>query len=663
MRRFLPYHSLVAALALGAGIVLAGCAGGGGAHTAPGPAATSQAGSGSATGGGKAPTATFTLAIPKTITIARRQRAPQYISSATLSGVLVVNGGPNVYLNFAAGSKNCAVSQSINVCTFSAPAVIGSNTVSLTLYNGAYTGTGPSGSALSTAANFTFMVAEGVANVTVPLVLNGIPTSVNVSETTAPANFVTNSVGTLALTIADASGKTIVGPGSLVDASGNPISITLSVSSASGYELSADGSVPSASSRRGSGRSPDQVSDGTTLTISDPTQQVYLIETATTPVVGAQIGISTTSTSISSIPNYLYVKQTYPSQDYDPITITSGATASTLQGGASPGDIAGVGTISGQGFIFYGDGSGFRGCTASPAATDAGVNSSGLLIGIVSGTETTYESQSSQPSTYNACMQNGAYPSFFDAYYSTMTFQPIDASDTSPAFVGVYAPGSSPCVLYNEAYSMQNTGPTCSSAWGVTYDTSWLSGQTAIGAYGYSYGHDGVAFINDDGSAGPTAANIGQAGELGGLAVRDGVAWLLDPGISGTVNPRMFQITPGGGANPLFELDYPGGYGCYLPASSAPRSMVVGEDGLLYVASCGTSCSSTYETGLQVYGIGNAGESLGTLVNTIAPGVLVESVATDTAGHIYFDDTSGNLYRYPSTTALQPTSSIRRKAK
>ena len=643
MRIAVPYRFSLAVLVLGTSVILAGCSGGGGARTTPRPEATTPAGDGVGTSAATPAKATFTLAIPKEVTIARRHRAPQYVSSATLSAVLVVNGGPNTYINLSAGSPACATNaQSINVCTFSAPAVIGPNTGSLTLYNGAYTGTGPSGSPLSTAANFAFTVAEGTSNVTVPLVLNAIPTSVAISESAAPPTYTTNAVGTLAITLTDASGKTIVGPGTLVDASGNPISITLSTSTTSGFTLSPDGSPADGSS---------------TLEISDPTQDVYFVETSATPIVGTQIGVSTNSAAITSIPSSFYVQQTYAPLDYDPITITGGATAGTLQGGASPGTIAGVGANSGSPFMFSGNGATFSGCDTSPATTDAGVNSSGLLIGIVSGTSTTFEIQSPTPGTFFSCTPNGTYPSFFDASYSTMTFQPTDVSNTTPAFAGVYAYGG-PCTVFDEAYSLQISEQTCSAAWSLTYDTSWLAGASAIGAYGYTNGFDGLAFIGPSGSAGATASNIGQGGELGGIAVRDGVAWALDAGLSGMVNPRIFRISPNGNADPVIGLDNPNGYGCFLPAGSAPRTMVVGEDGLLYVASGGASCSG-YATGLQVYGIGN-GASLGTLVTTIAPGVRVLSVATDTAGHIYFDDTSGNLYRYPSTTNLAPSASARK---
>jgi hypothetical protein len=287
------------------------------------------------------------------------------------------------------------------------------------------------------------------------------------------------------------------------------------------------------------------------------------------------------------------------------------------------------------------------------------VNSSGILIGIVSGTSTTFETESAPAGTYYECTTNGTYPALPGGYYSTMTFQPTDASLYNPAFVGVSGYGGQ-CNIYDEAYSTYLRGPACSTAWSLTFDTSWLAGTSAIGAYGYTNGEDGVAFINANGTAGATSPYVTAGGELGGVAVRDGVTWALDAGNTvGPVNPRMFEISANGDDNTVFELDYPGGYGCFLAAGSAPRTMVVGEDGLLYVASGGSSCSGSYATGLQVYGIGN-GVSTGTLVTTIAPGVQVISVATDTAGRIYFDDADGHLYRYPSA-ADQTTHAVHRK--
>jgi len=245
-----------------------------------------------------------------------------------------------------------------------------------------------------------------------------------------------------------------------------------------------------------------------------------------------------------------------------------------------------------------------------------------------------------------------------------MTFAPTDPSQTIPAFIGLEGGAGGPCRVTAEAYNLVSTdGPDCTSAWGITFDTSWLS-TTPLGAYAYTYGEDGVAIINANGSSNTVFPAVTNGGEMGGVAVRDGAVWALDAGQSGNVNPRIFLIA-NGASIPVFELDYvqgESGYGCYLPGSSAPRTMVVGEDGRLYVASGGSNCQ--YSTGLQVYGIGNGGDSLieGTLIDTIAPGVTVESLATDTAGHIYFNDASGNLYRYPSTTHHQ-SYAIGRKAR
>ncbi len=580
--------------------------------------------------------ATFSLKIPSKVTVTSRGRAPRYISASTLSGVLTINGGAAIYLNLAAGSSNCTTSSSGGyVCTFSAPAPIGSDTASLTLYDGAYTGTGPSGNPLSTAANFSFTVTEAQANVTVPLVLNGILQPLQGSP---PPDYVAGATGTILLNIEDAAGDLIVGPGTLVDASGNPISITLTTESGSGFTLSADGGLTTSSS----------------VSISDPTQTVTVINGAGA-VIGTQIGISTTSTSMTSIPSSVYVQMSYPVSDFDPVTLPSSATAGTLQGGASPGYVSGTGVISGNAMIFSGNGSTWSGCTTSPAVTDTAVANSGTrLVGIVSGSTTAYGVTSATPGTFYSCIANGIDAPTTVLNYSTMTFLPDAVGPfPNPAFFGV-EPYSPDCILFDEGYAMLNpSGPACTAAFSVTFDTSWLAKAPLIGAYGYTNGFDGVSVIRQDVSSSSNSSDIAQASNLGGVAVRDGVVWLFDGGYTGQ-SPRLFKIsTPGASANPIAFLEP---FGCYRSASVEPRTFVIGEDGRGYIAAGASTCPGT--TGLEVIDLAN-----GSILTTIAPGVLVNSVATDALGHIYFDDTSGNLYRYPSTTDLSGTLAAARRVR
>jgi hypothetical protein len=620
-------------LVFGATVVLSGC--GGGSRAVPAvPAASSGVNPAATTRA-----ATFSIKIPSKVTVATRGRAPQYVSEATLSGVLTINGGSPVYVNFAPGSANCASSpQGGQVCTFSAPAPIGTDTASLTLYDGGYTGTAPSGNPLSTAANFSFTVTEGQSNVTVPLVLNGIPVTVQVAQSTAPSDYAANGVGAIALTISDADGNTIVGPGTLVDASGNPISITLTTEPGSGFTLSTGTGSTAASS----------------ISISDPTQDVIIINGAGA-VIGTQVGVATTSASITSIPSSVYVQMSYPTSDYDPISLPSSATAGSLQGGSTPGYVSGTGVISGNAMMFSGNGSTWSGCTTSPAVTDTAVANSGTrLVGIVAGSSTAYGVTSATSGTFYPCIANGLDAPTTVLNYSTMTFLP-DATGPffNPAFFGV-EPYNPDCILFDESYAMLSpAGPACTAAFSLTFDTSWLATAPLVGAYGYTNGFDGASVIRQDLSATSNHPDIAQASNLGGVAVRDGVVWLFDGGYSGQT-PRLFEIaTPGGSATPIsFLLPF----GCYQSANVEPRTFVIGEDGRGYIAAGGASCSGT--TGLEVINLAN-----GSILTTIAPGVRVNSVATDALGHIYFDDTAGNLYRYPSTTDLSGTLATRRRVR
>jgi hypothetical protein len=211
--------------------VLAGC-GGGGSHAVPSPASSSS-GSGST---GAQGTARFTLTIPNQgVQVAAKGRAPQYVSASTLSASITATPG-NITTNIDLGvaSPLCTTVVGGRACTLPVAAQIGSSDhFSMVLYSGACTGgppCTPSGTPLSAASNFgPIAVTEGQTNVTAPLILGGIPATVDVSA----AGFTSGTAATQTLTVTayDASGNVIVGPAAYVDATGAaaPLNVALGI--------------------------------------------------------------------------------------------------------------------------------------------------------------------------------------------------------------------------------------------------------------------------------------------------------------------------------------------------------------------------------------------------------------------------------------------------
>jgi hypothetical protein len=201
-------HALVAAC----GAVLAsGCAGGHSTSAALPAAAGAPAASA---------TARFTLTIPSAAATTAGSRRPAYVSSSTLSASVAVNGGTATGVDLSAGATNCATVSGGRACTIAIPAPLGADTFTMKLYDGPLSGGLPTGNVLSAATNFAATVTEGTANITVPLVLGGIPASVDVS-TGAPPTAGTPATIPLTITAYDADGNVIVGPGTYADQSGN----------------------------------------------------------------------------------------------------------------------------------------------------------------------------------------------------------------------------------------------------------------------------------------------------------------------------------------------------------------------------------------------------------------------------------------------------------
>ncbi len=125
-------------------------------------------------------------------------------------------------------------------CTATASLPAGSASVTVTAYD-ATGGAGGSGHVLSTQTAPVTIVANTAT--TVNFVLNGVVKSVLVSNGILGA--ICNSTGTLQLNVAalDASGNTIIGPGTYSDANGNPLTITLTTTDSSGHSTFANGVI------------------------------------------------------------------------------------------------------------------------------------------------------------------------------------------------------------------------------------------------------------------------------------------------------------------------------------------------------------------------------------------------------------------------------------
>lgn len=192
--------------------MLAAC-GGGSTHTTTVPQSSVNA-SGS--------NVQFSLLIPNAATPSATSRKPAYVSPSTLSGTIQVNGGVLQELDLSAGSTACTTVSGGRACIIATVAPIGSDTFSLVLYDGAFTGGVHTGTALSRASNFSSNVTEGSANVSLPLILGGIPASVDV---TAGGTLTAGTATTLPLIVTayDAQNNVIVGGAGYVDPSGAPL--------------------------------------------------------------------------------------------------------------------------------------------------------------------------------------------------------------------------------------------------------------------------------------------------------------------------------------------------------------------------------------------------------------------------------------------------------
>ncbi len=218
------------AIALAAGL-LSACGGGGGSGTAPAPGADVPS--------ARRAAVTFTLELPDRQAPSSGTRSPRYISPATLSAVVTLTGyngatvtAPPYAANIDAvnGCTNLVVpgelarqaagvprgpSKRAATCSFSVPALVGTDTFAVALYDAAQTSATPTtlaGNVLSLGTSAPAAVVENAANV-VPITLNGVVASLQL--TVLPALVEPGAVTPVTLSVVayDADNYAITGPG------------------------------------------------------------------------------------------------------------------------------------------------------------------------------------------------------------------------------------------------------------------------------------------------------------------------------------------------------------------------------------------------------------------------------------------------------------------
>ncbi|MGA3037631.1 MAG: hypothetical protein ABSE64_09140 [Vulcanimicrobiaceae bacterium] len=150
------------------------------------------------------------------------QRHAKYISPATNSMTVAVNGGQPATVALTTGSPNCSLnSNSDLICTATVSAPEGpSDSFVITLYSG----NAGTGAALST-ATVVQAVTAGTNNLNVTL--NGVVASINLSLQNTSLNAGATGTTMLAVNALDSSGNTIVGPGGYSDANGNALTVNI----------------------------------------------------------------------------------------------------------------------------------------------------------------------------------------------------------------------------------------------------------------------------------------------------------------------------------------------------------------------------------------------------------------------------------------------------
>ncbi len=259
---------------------LAACGGGGGSSpNIPSAAPLAHA------------TAVFTITIPHPAQSGAR--APKYISPNTASVTISLAAGAlslpaNSPCTIAGGAITCATTGSspgctvgvgITACTLNVIAPVGNDQFNLDMFDAA-------GNKLSTG---TVVAVVATAGATIALTMNGVVAHVSLALGT-PVTVGTTTKVPVIVTATDASGATIVGPGSFTQP------ITLTNSDASGHTVLTPTSVPDpATGQTGVTLTYDGSPTVTTVTISAP-------GTSATPVVFTPVGLATPTPTPTTAP-------------------------------------------------------------------------------------------------------------------------------------------------------------------------------------------------------------------------------------------------------------------------------------------------------------------------------------------------------------------------
>ena len=164
----------------------------------------------------------FEIAIPSAKANSSAKRRLAYVSAATQSATIAVTRSGSG----ASSPTTINCNTATLTCSGTIVAPVGSDTFAAHLY----TGTNGNGNLLSTGSVTQTIVANQANNVNVTF--NGVVASLAISIPTITPG--TQGSAVVTVNAMDASGNTIVGPGSYVDANGNPLTIGLSDSDTSG---------------------------------------------------------------------------------------------------------------------------------------------------------------------------------------------------------------------------------------------------------------------------------------------------------------------------------------------------------------------------------------------------------------------------------------------
>jgi hypothetical protein len=175
----------------------------------------------------------FSILVPASTTTASATRRPAYVSPATGSVSFQLGTGTAQVVALTPGSATCPLGGSGYTCTATVNAPAGSAQLTVATYASA-TGTGP---VLSTNTMAVTIVAA--QNNPVNVTLNGVAASFAVSTLPTSVTEGTPSSLSVAWTALDASGNTIIGPGSIINASGTVVAPSLRVSDTTDFTVGA----------------------------------------------------------------------------------------------------------------------------------------------------------------------------------------------------------------------------------------------------------------------------------------------------------------------------------------------------------------------------------------------------------------------------------------